>query len=150
MKEIRGWKKTMSKNEATYISFYHRCNTVRVFKKTMRALGSPKFIRFRVHENGRYMLLEPFDRISQNSTFRVPVNLEDENGNMDIHSKPFTRAIAKKMGWDITRSYRIPGEVYQSEKIVVFDLTKAVIITEDNSANAFTRLNAEQQNGDKK
>ncbi len=138
----------MGKNEATYISFYFRCNTIRIFKKTMRTLGSPKFIRFRVHENGRYMLLEPFDRITQSSTFRVPSNLEDENGNMDIHSKPFMWVIAKQMGWDITRSYRVPGEVYQSEKIVVFDLTKAVIITEDNSVNAFTCLNVEKPNGE--
>ncbi len=134
-------------SDTTYISFYNSSWRIRIFKKTIRLLGSPKFFRFRIHEDGRSMLLEPFDRITLTS-FRVPKNIDDEHGSLEIHSKPMTTILAKRMGWDMKRSYRIPGKVYQSQKVVVFDLTQASIITEDNSVNAFIRLNAEQQNGD--
>lgn len=122
------------KSDTTYISFYLKSNTIRIFKKTIRGLGSPKFIRFRVNPEGTSLLLEEWDRITLTS-FRIPKNIEDVEGSMDVHSKPFSRLMAYKLGWDAEKSYRIPGRVIQHQKVAVFDLTQAVQITESNRVN---------------
>lgn len=122
------------KSDTTYISFYLKSNTIRIFKKAIRGLGLPQFIRFRVNSEGTSMVLEKYDRITLTS-FRIPKNIEDVDGSMDVHSKPFCRLMAFKLGWDVEKSYRIPGRVIQHQKVVVFDLTQAVQITEDNRVN---------------
>ena len=122
------------KNDTTYISFYLKSNTIRIFKKTIRGLGVPKFIRFRVNPEGTSMLLEEFDRITLTS-FRIPKNIEEVDGSMEVHSKPFSRLMAFKQGWDVDKSYRIPGRVIKHQKVAVFDLTQAVQILEENRIN---------------
>lgn len=141
MTEQRKWI-NMSKG-TTYISFYNKRGGIRIFKQTMRVLGLPKFIRFQLHQERHLMLLEPYDKISFTS-FRVPTNLEDENGKLDIYSKAFTHLISKVMGWDFNRSYRVLGIIDEEKKYVVFNLDQAVEIMEDNSVNTFARLYAEQ------
>lgn len=133
----------MSK-ETTCISFYNKCGVIRIFKQTMRSLGMPRFIRFQVHQERHLMLLEPYDKITFTS-FRVPNNLENENGKLDIYSKSFTHLISKIMGWDLKKSYRILGEIDKERRHVVFNLDNAVEILEDNSVNTFSRLYAEQK-----
>lgn len=41
---------------STYISFYNKRGTIRIFKKTIRLLGSPKFIRFQIHHEKQMLL----------------------------------------------------------------------------------------------
>ncbi len=125
----------MSK-ESTYISFYNKSSTVYIFKTAIRSIGSPKVIRFRVHQDGSSMLLEPYTKMELNSTFRVPKTLDDEKTYMAVHSKAFTRIISKRLGWDVGKSYRIPGTVYKGQKVIIFDLNQAVVISED--ANNFS------------
>ena len=127
------------KSEITYISFYLKSNTIRIFKKTIRGLVMPKFIRFRVNPEGTSMLLEEYDRITLTS-FRIPKNIDDVEGSMEVHSKAFSRLMAFKQGWDVERSYRIPGKVIKHQKVAVFDLTQAVQILEENRINPFENL----------
>lgn len=129
---------------STYISFYNKRGTIRIFKKTIRLLGSPKFIRFRIHHEKQMLLLEPYGKIAFTS-FRVPQNLNDDNGKLDIYSKSFTQLISKVMGWNVNQSYRVVGEIDEIKKNVIFDLTRAEIITEENSVNNFSRLYAEHR-----
>ncbi len=119
-----------NERSTTYISFYNKSGTIRAFRQTVRAIGEPRFIRFQLHKERHLMLLEPFDRISFTS-FRVPININKDNGKLDIKSKSFTRLISEAMEWDVERSYRIPGEVNEEQKHVIFDLSRAEIITED-------------------
>lgn len=118
-------------SETAYITFYLYSNAIRIFKKTIRGLSSPKFIRFRVNPDGTSMLLEEYDRITLTS-FRIPKNIEDTDGNMTVYSKAFCRLMAYKQGWNVEKSYRVPGKVMQHQKVVVFDLTKAVEIVNNN------------------
>ena len=129
---------------STYISFYNKRGTIRIFKKTIRLLGSPKFIRFQIHHEKQMLLLEPYGKITFTS-FRVPQNLNDDNGKLDIYSKSFTHLISKVMGWDANQSYRVIGETDEIKKNVIFDLTRAEIIAEENSVNTFSRLYAEHR-----
>lgn len=54
----------------THPSLYLRWNRIRVFKSTIRLLGTPKFVQFSVHQDGTSMILSPFDKKSFTS-FRI-------------------------------------------------------------------------------
>lgn len=116
------------RNDAAYVSFYMRSNIIRIFKSTIRAMGTPKFIRLRIHEPEGTMIIEPYDRITF-SSFRVPFPLNDSKEGMDIHSKRFIQIVAELMRWDMERTYRVSGELYGKLKIVKFDLVQAVKIS---------------------
>ena len=124
----------MKKSEATYISFYLRSNTIRIFKKTIYNLGVPQFIRFHVNREGTSMLIEEYDKITLNS-FRIPKNIDDTEGSMEVYSKPFSRLMAYKQKWDTDKSYRVPGRVIGNQRVAVFDLSQAVPISDDNKIN---------------
>lgn len=113
------------RNDVAYVSFYMRSNTIRIFKSTIRAMGTPKFIRLRIHETEGTMIIEPYDRITF-SSFRVPFPLNDSKEGMDIHSKRFIRIVAALMRWDMEQTYRVTGKLYGKLKIVKFDLVQAV------------------------
>lgn len=49
------------------------------------------------------------------------------------------------MGWNANQSYRVIGETDEIKKNVIFDLTRAEIIAEENSVNTFSRLYAEHR-----
>ena len=91
-------------------------------------MGVPKFIRLRIHETERAMIVEPYDKMAF-STFRVPFPFHDAKEGLDIHSKRFTRLVAALMRWDTERTYRVSGEFYKTQKIVKFNLMQAVKIS---------------------
>lgn len=113
------------RNNVAYVSFYMRSNTIRIFKSTIRAMGTPKFIRLRIHETEGTMIIEPYDRITF-SSFRVSLPFKDAKEGLDIHSKRFIRIIAEFMRWDMEQTYRVAGELYERQKIIKLDLLQAV------------------------
>ena len=45
-----------------------------------------------------------------------------------FQNKQYLSRVAKLHNWDLSRSYRVPGKVYEAKKAAVFDLTKAEAI----------------------
>ena len=113
----------------TYISFYLKSGTIHIFRDTIRFLDTPRFVQFRVHPTGNSMLLLPYPKKTFTS-LRVPENVYDENGGMRVHSKSLCSIIAVRMGWNIESSYRIPGKMIRGQGMVLFDLSRAVVIHE--------------------
>lgn len=117
-------------NQQTYISFYLEGSELRVFHKAVLALGSPKCVQFRVHADGTSMIMEPCAQKTF-TTFRVPkIEDSDETKSVRVFSKGFCTLLANRLNWDIHKSYRILGVIVPNQKIAVFDLTRAVIISE--------------------
>ncbi|MCM1440467.1 MAG: hypothetical protein NC131_14905 [Roseburia sp.] len=116
--------------DATYISFYSKSGCIRIFKQSVRAIGLPKFIRFQINGDATSLILEPFDRITLTS-FRVPNNLNDEEGNMEVYSKGLIYGLMQRLGWTKGRSYRVPGKVLPKQSIILYDLTQAQEIPND-------------------
>ncbi len=108
----------------TFISFYGKTGNIRIFKSAVRAIGLPKFIRFRINDKTASLLLEPFDRITLTS-FRVPSNLNNDVGNMDVYSKSLIDLLSQRLGWKRGRSYRVPGKVLTRQGVVLYDLKQA-------------------------
>ena len=133
----------MTDKNSTYVSFYLRDNTIRIFKSTIRFLGTPEFVQFRVHYDGSSMILEPHS-VRTFTTLRVPKNIYNENGSMEVHSKGLCRILANRLGWDVSSSYRIPGKLIPRQKIVVFDLTSATIIPPNNNTSTISYIRDER------
>ena len=121
--------------ERTYISLYGKCGKIHIFKSTIRAIVQPKFIRFRLSQDGR-VLLEPYDRITLTS-FRVPKDLDDMGSTMEVSTSALIRIIYQEWGFDTTKSYRIQGTLYEERQIAIFDISTAEKITETNKINNF-------------
>jgi len=118
----------------TYISFYLNDSTIRIFKKTVRAIGTPPFLQFLIHPDGRSMVMQPCETRSF-TTIRVPKNVYSDNGKTQAYSKGLCRLLANKLNWDINCSYRIPGRLIPHQQIVVFDLSQATVISQSSGYN---------------
>lgn len=116
-------------SDIPYVSAYLGSNTLRIFRSAVREIGVPKYVRFRVHDSGKSMIMERYDKKTQRS-FRVPKDLMENDRSMRVHSKSFCYALAQAQNWDVHKSYRIPGAVLIPGKIVVFDLTSAEEISD--------------------
>lgn len=122
------------KDTSTYISFYLSDNTIRIFKSTVRKLGTPPFLQFLIHPNGQSMVMQPYETRSF-TTIRVPKNLYSDNGKTQAYSKGLCRLLANKLNWDINCSYRIPGRLIPQQKLVVYDLSQATVISQSSGYN---------------
>lgn len=111
----------------TNISFYLRANRIHVFIDALRGIGEPSRICFMISENGESLLITPYDKRDFKS-HSVPREVYAGTGAMEISSMKLCRIIAGLHGWNLSHSYRVPGKVYESQKIVIFDLDKAETI----------------------
>lgn len=120
--------------EKTHLSFYLAYNTFRVFTDAVRHVGCPGYVRFLINPDDLRMAMEAYDKKGLTS-FKVPGKLfSDTKGtSMRIHSKRFCHLLADKMGWDVTRSYRIPGDIFPRQQVVIFDLSQAVVVKRSES-----------------
>ena len=111
----------------TNISFYLRANRIHIFVNALRGIGEPSRICFMISEHGERLLITPHDKRDFKS-HGVPQEVYTGKGEMEISSMKLCRIIAELHGWDLSQSCRVPGKVYESQKIAVFDLDKAEAI----------------------
>ena len=118
-------------SEKTHLSFYLAYNTFRVSTDAVRHVGCPEYVRCLINPDDLRMAMEVYERKGLTS-FKVPEKLfSDTKGtSMRIRSKPFCYLLASKMGWDMTKSYRIPGDIFSKQQVVIFDLSQAVVLNE--------------------
>ena len=111
-----------------YISIDLNYDTLRIFKSAIKEMNTPKYVRLLIHEDGKSIMLEPYDRKTLTS-FKVPKQLYDERSSMRIYSKKLCEIIAHLCGWNSNQTYRVPGKLFKKQGIVLFDLTKAICMT---------------------
>lgn len=117
--------------ETTYISFYLRYNRIHIFCKALRDVGKPEYVRLLINADHMRLVMQSYHKKDFRS-FRVPKAIynhqQGENESMELHSRAFCLLLAGKLGWDTARSYRVPGIIYGSQKLVCFDLNQAALI----------------------
>lgn len=116
--------------DKTYISVRYDNGSIRVFKKAVRLLGRPKYIRFSLSADKTLLAVEPYDKKPLTS-FEVPENLHKDNGSMCVYSKMLCSNLYKIMGWNEDELYRIPGIILYCDKVAVFELKKAIIYNDE-------------------
>lgn len=112
-------------NDNTFISFYLKENRIHVFCDSIRAIGEPPFVRFRLNSDGTSMIMEPYDK-KEFQSMRVPKAVYNKTGKMEFRSVGFCRLLAQRLDWESTFSYRIPGKILSMQSLVLFDLKRAV------------------------
>jgi len=112
---------------STYISFYLQNNRIHIFIDALRGLDSPRFVSFLIDEDGNNLVLIPYNKKDFHS-HRVPLSVYQGKKGLDLTSIRLCKTLAKKFSWDINKSYRVPGIIHSRQKIVIFDLQKAMPI----------------------
>lgn len=110
------------------ISFYLRARRIHVFIETLRGIGSPVRICFMIDKDGNSLLMVPYskrDFISHAVPSKVYTGLD----RMEVTSLKLCRIIAGLHGWDMEKSYRVPGVVFPEKHMAVFNLARACTIT---------------------
>ena len=113
--------------QETYLSFYLKSNRIHVFVEMLRGIGKPSRICFMIEENGKTLLIVPYDKRDFKS-HSVPPEVYSGTVGMEISSFKLCHIIANLYNWDLSHSYRVPGRVSSEQKVAIFDLTKAVVI----------------------
>lgn len=111
----------------SYISFYLKANRVHVFIDVLRGLGSPSRICLMIEENGRTLLIAPYEKRDFKS-HAVPPEAYKGAGGIEVSSMRLCQIIARLHHWDAERSYRVPGTIYPEKEVAIFRLTGAEII----------------------
>ena len=114
----------------TYISFYLKANRIHVFVDALREIGSPKRICFMISDDGKKLLVVPYQK-QDFVSHKVPSEVYKGVGGMEVSSLKLCALIAKMYNWDTDRSYRVPGIVYSQKHIAVFELTAAEVINRE-------------------
>ncbi len=114
----------------TFLSFYLKTSTIRVFKRSIRKIDYPLYVRFLIHPTKLQMAMTAYDK-KELTSFRVPIDLlnDETNASLCIHSKKLCGLIERRMGWEPGRSYRVPGRQLPGRKAFVFYLSEAHEVT---------------------
>lgn len=113
--------------QETYISFYLKANRIHVFVDSLRGLGSPSRICFMIDENGKTLMIAPYEKRDFKS-HGVPPDVYSGAGGMEVSSMKLCRIIAGLHHWDLSRSYRVPGKIHEEQKVAIFSLSAAEVI----------------------
>ena len=113
----------------TYISFYLRNNRIHIFVDALRGIGSPKYVCFLIADDRNTLILSPYKKKDFHS-HRVPQDVYHGTRSLELASMRLCQILTVEFGWDSSKSYRIPGQLVEDKKIVVFDLRRASKIGE--------------------
>ena len=116
------------------ISFYMKANKVHVFIEALRGLGSPTRICFLLNKEGSSLLVIPY-RKRDFKSHAVPKEVYNGRDRMEVNSMKLCKIIANLHGWDMDKSYRIPGMVYPEKRLAVFNLERAFLISKTEEQN---------------
>ncbi len=110
----------------TYITINLSQYSIRVFRNALKALGPPSYVRFFLNPERNMMIMQPFERKSPIS-FKVPPKImeKDKSSSLRVYSHPLCTILMEKMKWEAGGTYKIPGEIFNSQRLVRFDLNKA-------------------------
>jgi len=122
-----------SKNK-TYVSFYLKDGMINVYTDAIRFLGEPNYIRFLLNCDGSSMIMQAYHK-KEFQSIRVPKNAARTWTQTRFCSAAMCRLMKYALGWEPDKSYRVPGKYIPAQKIVVFDMTKATIINNQNTLN---------------
>jgi len=95
-------------------------------------LNNPLYLEF-LFEDERKLLAVSGSTEKQKHSFEIPERTyRDADDECYISRMPLTEAFRLRMDWDKEENYRVIGEYAEHLGVVVFDLTKALIVGRDD------------------
>ena len=98
-----------------------------MFADALRNLGTPNYIRFLLGKDGSSMIMEPYHK-KEFQSIRVKKDNEQMHHKLCFRCKLFCKLLENTLGWTNLYSYRVPGRLIPSQRIILFDLTQATAI----------------------
>ena len=79
------------------------------------------------------MIMEPYHK-KEFQSIRVKKDNRISH-KLCFRCRPLCRLLEYALSWNGSRSYRIPGKLILSQRIILFDLARAVVIGSQDSMN---------------
>ncbi len=99
---------------------------IRIYKRTLHAIGDPKYILLLVNPEDRTIVILPSDRDDQRA-FRLPQARFDDKQCFELHSKALVQNLRSMCDdWIDDYSYRIYGEVVKNKRIAQFCISESM------------------------
>lgn len=114
-------------NKAFGLSFSWKGACVHIYKKTLKALGSPQFVRFLFDDQKKHLAVQVC--LPQESG-AIRVSMERDKVNY-ISSLVMLRLIWKVCNWEKKDTLRCFGTLYERNQVVDFDLNTVERITDE-------------------
>ena len=125
MKECLKMEGKSSSEYIPGISFSLKWGKIRIYRSNLYRMGNPGYIRMLFDPKKKRFALQACGKIK--GSIRVP-DRTGEDWDFRVNSIGLLRMIWNITGWDDDYSYQIIGQYYTEQKLVEFDLTKAVKI----------------------
>lgn len=109
------------------ITFRYADGRITVFRSALESIGRPEFYHFLYNPTKQMFAIQACGMDAEGAN-RVPKKNQDDR--YEIKSKNLVRLIYQSCGWDRTRSYRLPGVEYPQQRLVNYDLCRAIPIFE--------------------
>jgi len=108
----------------TFLSFYLKTYRLHLFVDSLRRIGSPRFIRFMISDDGTKLIIEPYEKKDFHS-HRVPNGLYTGACEMELSSMRLCNLLSEMHHWEKNGSYRVPGTILPRQQLIVFSLDRA-------------------------
>lgn len=109
------------------VSFKLRSGRITVFKTTLDILGRPEYFQFMLSPEDKMFAIQACE-MGDDGAHRLPeVTPRDY---IEVNSKALVRFVYLTCGWNEKYTYRIPGIAHLEQRLVSFDLLKALEIHE--------------------
>jgi len=126
----------MSKSALPAIRIAIREYKLYINQAALASLKNPIYLQF-LYEDERKLLAIAGSTEKKKNSFKIPDRVYRETGDECCVSRmALTEAFRLRLKWDKCENYRVIGEFSPNIDMVVFDLTKAVVVNRCEADNS--------------
>ena len=123
---LEGFKKVNLTSGLPYVSITE--NGMTFSKNAVIKMGKPKNVVLLINEEKKMIAVKICDTNEEGS---IQFFKSIRSINVRINNKDFIYTLSRLMNWNIKEEgYRVLGDWYENEKVMIFDLTKAALLGE--------------------
>lgn len=123
---LEGFKKVNLTSGLPYVSITD--NGITFSKNAVIKMGKPKNVILLMNEEKKMIAVQICDANEEGS---IQFFKNTKSINVRINNKDFIYTLSRLMNWNIKEEgYRVLGDWYENEQIMIFDLTKAALLGE--------------------
>ena len=128
---LEGIKKVNLTSGLPYVSITD--NGITFSKNAVIKMGKPKNVVLLMNEEKKMIAVQICDANEEGS---IQFFKNIKSINVRINNKDFIYTLSRLMNWNIKEEgYRILGDWYENEQVMIFDLTKAALLGEKENEN---------------
>ena len=128
---LEGFRKVNLTSGLPYVSITD--NGITFSKNAVTKMGKPKNVVLLMNEEKKMIAVQICDANEEGS---IQFFKNIKSINVRINNKDFIYTLSRLMNWNIKEEgYRILGDWYENEQVMIFDLTKAALLGEKENEN---------------